>query len=320
MTDHDGHGHRHDQDHDHAHDHGHSHAPSVNATNSRAIGWAALITGGFMVAELAGGLVSGSLALIADAGHMLTDFAALALAWFAFRLARRPGDWKRSYGFDRFSVLAAFVNGIALFAICGWILVEAAMRISEPAPVLGGPMLAIAVGGLVVNLVVLAIMQRADPENLNIRAAMTHVIGDLLGSLAAIVAAGVILATGWTPIDPILSVLVALIILKSAWQVTHESGHILLEGAPAGLEPKTIANDLTEHVQGIDSVHHVHSWSISAERPIVTLHARTAPGIARHTARNAIKARLAERFDIDHATVEIEEPGEPCGDALPAKC
>lgn len=318
MTGHDDHDH--DHGHAHSHGHGHSHAPAVSAANSRAVGWAALITGAFMIAELTGGFVSGSLALIADAGHMLTDFAALALAWFAFRLARRPGDWKRSYGFDRFSVLAAFVNGIALFAICGWILVEAAMRIANPAPVLGGPMLAIAIGGLIVNFVVLAIMRRADPENLNVRAAMTHVIGDLLGSVAAIVAAVVILATGWTPVDPILSVLVALIILKSAWHVTHESGHILLEGAPSGLEPATIASDLTEHIEGIDGVHHVHSWSISAERPIVTLHARTAPGIARHTARNAIKARLAERFQIEHATVEIEEPGEPCGDAMPVKC
>lgn len=307
-------GHDHSHDH-HDHGHGHSHAPKVSEANVRATAAAAVLTGLFMLAEIAGGLISGSLALIADAGHMLTDFAALGLAWFGFRLARRPGDWKRSYGFDRFSVLAAFVNGIALFVIAGWISVEAVLRLNDPQPVMGGPMLAVAVGGLVVNLIVLSIMRRADPDNLNVRAATLHVMGDLLGSVAAIAAAGIILATGWTPIDPILSVLVALIILRGAWEVTRQSSHILLEGAPPGLEGKTIADDLVAHVAGIAGIHHVHSWSITAERPVVTLHAEIASGTDREAARRAIKARLAERFHIDHATVEIEGPGEECADA-----
>ncbi|MEZ5710068.1 MAG: cation diffusion facilitator family transporter [Blastomonas sp.] len=306
---HDGHHHGHDHE-----GHDHSHVPQVNAANVRAIGLAAILTGGFMLAEVAGGIISGSLALIADAGHMLTDFAALALAWIAFRLARRPGDWKRSYGFERFSVLAAFVNGLALFLIAGWIVIEAAFRIADPVPVLGGPMLVVAIGGLAVNLLVLAIMRRADPNNLNVRAAMLHVIGDLLGSVAAIAAAGIILVTGWSPIDPLLSVLVALIILRSAWAITGQAGHILLEGAPEGLEPETIRDDLARNVPGIAEIHHVHSWSISAERPVVTLHARLENGTGADTARQAIKARLAERFHIDHATVEIELPGESCTD------
>ncbi len=301
---------------DHSHDHGghHHHAPKVSARNVRAVGLAALLTGAFMIAEVVGGIISGSLALIADAGHMLTDFAALALAWLAFRIAQRPSDWKRSYGFDRFSVLAAFVNGLSLFLIAAWIIYEAARRIADPQPVLAGPMLAIAVLGLLVNLAALQIMRSADPENLNIRAAMLHVMGDLLGSVAAIAAAGIIMATGWFMIDPLLSVLVALIILRGAWAVTRSSAHILLQGAPDGLEPELIATDLKSHVAGVTDVHHIHSWSLTEERPVITLHARIADGLDSHAACHAIKARLAEKFDIGHATVEIEQGEAECED------
>jgi cobalt-zinc-cadmium efflux system protein len=303
----------------HVHDAGHSHAPVVSKRNIRAVGLAALLTGTFMIAEVIGGYISGSLALIADAGHMLTDFAALSLAWLAFRLAQRPSDWKRSFGFERFSVLAAFVNGLSLFVIAAWIVCEAAQRLAQPSPVLGIPMLVVAIGGLAVNFLVLAIMLRADSDNLNVRAAMLHVIGDLLGSVAAIVAAIVILTTGWSPIDPILSVLVALIILKSAWSVTRQSGHILLEGAPEGLEPDTIASDLITHVKGVTGVHHIHSWSITAERPIVTLHAQIAASASEDVTRQAIKARLELQFHVDHATVEIEREGAVCGDHVPSQ-
>ncbi|MGR3435747.1 MAG: cation diffusion facilitator family transporter, partial [Shimia sp.] len=226
--------------HDHSHDHaGHSHGPTLSAddppearrSKERAIAIAALLTGGFMGAEVVGGLVSGSLALLADAAHMLTDFASLVLAWLAFRLARRPADWKRTYGFDRFSVLAAFVNGLTLFAIAVWITWEAIGRLRDPHEVLGGLMLWVAVGGLAVNILAFWVLSRVEGDNLNVRAAALHVMGDLLGSVAAIAASLVIIWTGWTPIDPILSVLVVLLILRSAWAVVRESGHILLEGA-----------------------------------------------------------------------------------------
>ena len=311
--------HDHDDNADHAgHDHAnggqHSHAPKVNAHNARAVGLAALLTGGFMIAEVVGGVLSGSLALIADAGHMLTDFASLALAWLAFRIAERPADWKRSYGFDRFSVLVAFVNGLSLFAIAGWITYEAVLRILHPEPVLGTPMLIIAGLGLAVNLIALQIMRRADPGNLNIRAAMLHVMGDLLGSVAAIAAAGIILATGWFVVDPILSVLVALLILRGAWSVTGSAGHILLQGAPDGLAPEAIAADLTATISGVTGVHHIHSWSMTEERPVVTLHAQVSDGTDSHVATRVIKARLAEKFNIGHATVEIEQDGADCTD------
>ena len=306
-----GSGHAHSQaGHSHA---AHSHAPTIAADASpserrskeRAIAIAALLTGGFMGAEVVGGLVSGSLALLADAGHMLTDFASLALAWFAFRLARRPADWRRTYGFDRFSVLAAFVNGISLFAIAIWIMVEAWHRLSEPSEVLGGLMLWVAVGGLVVNLSSFWVLSRVEGNNLNVRAAALHVLGDLLGSVAAIAAALVILWTGWTPIDPILSVFVVLLILRSAWSVVKESGHILLEGAPAGFDARAVTADLEANVPGVARVHHVHAWSITQERPMATMEVDLEPGADAETVRRSVKERVSETAGLSHVTVEV---------------
>lgn len=267
-----------------------------------------------MLAEVAGGLLSGSLALLADAGHMLTDFVSLSLAWFAFRLSRRPADWRRTYGFDRFSILVAFSNGLALFAIAAWIAFEAWERLSTSAPVLGGLMLWVAVAGLAVNVLSFWILHAGGGDSLNVRAAALHVAGDLLGSVAAIVAALVIMATGWTPIDPILSVLVALIILRSAWVVVRDSAHILLEGAPAGIDPRSIASDLRQAIPAVIDVHHVHVWSLTEERAIVTLHARVGEGRPPERATAEIKARLRQRFGVTHATVEIEHNGCADGD------
>lgn len=294
--------------HDHHHDdHGHAHS-----ANERSVGLAALLTGSFMLAEVAGGLISGSLALLADAGHMLTDFASLALAWLGFRLTRRPADWRRTYGFDRFSVLVAFVNGIALFAIAAWIVVEAVRRLREPVQILGGIMLWVAIAGLVVNIVAFLILRGGDKSNLNIRAATLHVAGDLLGSIAAVTASTVILTTGWMPIDPLLSVLVALIILRSAWRVVAASGHILLEGSPPGFDVRAFKDDIRAALPFVLDIHHVHAWSISQERPVVTLHASVAEGTDSVTAVRRIKHMLAEHFLITHATIEIEY--DACGD------
>lgn len=303
--DHDHHDHR---GHDHGHDHGpgHSHAPKVSASNQRRVGLAALLTGSFMLAEVVGGVVSGSLALLADAGHMLTDFAALALAWFGFHLAGRPADWRRTYGFDRFSVLAAFVNGLSLFVIAAVILWEAAERLQAPPPIAAPTMLSVAVLGLFVNILAFWMLLGADRSNLNIRGALAHVAGDLLGSVGTIAAALIIMRTGWTAADPLLSVFVALIILRSAWAVTRDSAHILLEGAPSGMEADTVAADLAANVDGIESVHHIHVWSISEERPMATLHARIRADASPALVKTAIRERLKDRFHVDHATVEIE--------------
>ncbi|MGA8691590.1 MAG: cation diffusion facilitator family transporter [Methyloceanibacter sp.] len=300
----------------------HSHGPRDahdhrRDLNERRLGLAALLTGLFMGAEVAGGIVSGSLALLADAGHMLTDFASLSLAWFGFRLARRSADWKRTYGFDRFQVLVAFVNGLALFVIAGWIVFEAAERLAEPQAVAGGIMVVVAVLGLAVNVAAFILLRGADRENLNVKGAAIHVLGDLLGSVAALIAGAVILLTGWTPIDPLLSILIAAIIVRSGWKVVAASGHILLEGAPHELDTRHIGPDLIANVPGVESVHHLHVWSITQERRMVTLHVCIRETQDSDRLVKAIKQRLKDRFGLDHVTVEIER-GE-CADAADAK-
>jgi cobalt-zinc-cadmium efflux system protein len=296
--------------HSHATGQAHSHR---HDTNERRMGIAALITGLFMGAEIVGGVISGSLALLADAGHMLTDFASLSLAWFGFRLTRRPADWMRTYGFDRFQVLIAFTNGVALFAIAAWIVYEAVERLSTPRPVEGGIMVVVALLGLLVNVAAFMLLHGADRENLNVKGAAVHVLGDLLGSVAALVAGAVILFTGWTPIDPLLSILVAAIILRSGWTVVMDSGHILLEGAPPELDTRDIGPDLAANVPGVIGVHHVHVWSITQERQMVTLHACVEDDREGDQMVKAIKQRLHARFGLDHATIEIEHG--VCADA-----
>jgi len=285
----------------HTHNHSHTHG-----LNENRIGIAALLTGVFMVAEVAGGLISGSLALLADAGHMATDFASLSVAWYAFRLARRPADWRRTYGYDRFQTLAAFTNGLALFAVAVWIIVEAFQRFSDPKIVLGGIMLWVALGGLLVNILSFWILHNGDRNNLNMRAASLHVLGDLLGSVAAVVAAVVIIFTGWMAIDPLLSVLVAVIILRSAWYVVRDSGHILLEGTPDGLDSSELSADLVSSLSDLIDVHHMHIWSIAEERLVATLHARVSERGAPEKVIAEIKRHLHEKFGITHTTVEIE--------------
>lgn len=201
------------------------HLPSSNPKDARRLGWALVITAAFMVMEVAGGLLSGSLALLADAGHMLTDTASLLLAWLAARYSLRPGAAAR-HG-HRAQLWAAFVNALALLAVVGWILWEAAQRLREPHPIAAGPMLGVAIAGLIANLVVLRVLGSGHVANLNVAAARLHVIGDLLGSIAASSAAIVILATGWMPIDPLLSVLVALLVLRSATSLLVQSASAL---------------------------------------------------------------------------------------------
>ncbi len=300
-------GHHHDpanSSHDHNH-HGHSHAPTVNESNRRRVGIAVILTGLFVMVEIVGGMISGSLALIADAGHMVIDFAALAMAWGGFVIAQHPATRRLTFGYDRFSILVAFVNGLTLFAVAGWIVWEAFGRLRYPGEILAGLMLWVAIAGLLVNLAVFQILRGADTHNLNVRGAMLHVLGDLLGSAAAILAALTIMATGWVAADPILSVLVALLILKSAWGLVKESAHILLEGAPEGIDTDVIAADLVRSVEGLQSVEHVHAWCITPERPMLTLNAYVEDGVRLAPVNRAIKARLVDTFGIDHATVDV---------------
>jgi cobalt-zinc-cadmium efflux system protein len=310
-----GHVHSHHQLGHHQHGH-HEDGTHAHGGNEKRVGWAAILTAAYMVAEAAGGLLAGSLALLADAGHMLTDAASLALAWAAFRIARRPSDWQRTYGFHRFQVIAAYTNGITLFFIATAVLWEAFHRWREPVAVLGGPMLAIASLGLLVNAAAYLALHGADRNNLNIRGAMIHVLGDMAGSAAAIVAALIILWTGWTPIDVLLSALVALLILRSAYGVVAESGRILIEAAPKGLDVRALARDLEANVPGVEDIHHVHAWSLTEARLMVTLHAKIGDEQEAYRIVAAVKQRLKLRFGVVHATVEIE--CEHCADRAPA--
>jgi len=286
--------------------HIHTHDEYQHSSNQRRVFWAFLLTAGFMAAEVAGGLISGSLALLADAGHMLADAAALGLAWTAFLISKRPSDVKRSYGYHRFQVLAAFVNGLALAAIAAWIVFEAIGRLATPSPILGGVMLVVAVIGLAVNLAAFAVLHGGDRTNLNLRGALAHVAGDILGSIAAIVAAGVILTTGWTPIDPILSMLVALLIVRSAWKLIIQSAHILLEGTPDWLDVETLSAELVAEVPEVVDIHHVHAWSLDTDRPMLTLHATVRPEFDNHITLGRIKDVLKTRYGVTHSTIQIE--------------
>lgn len=308
------HSHSHADGDNSAHDHIHNHAPKVTADSERRIFWVMCLTGGYMILQAFGGLLAGSLALIADSGHMLSDTAALGLAWFAFRLASKPADSKRSYGYHRFQILAAFTNGLTLFFIAGWIVIEAIDRLIYPGNVLGGPMLVVACGGLVINIAGFYLLHRGDRENVNMQGALLHVMGDLLGSIAAIAAAMIILFTGWMAADPILSILVAVIILKSAYGLVRRSGHILLEGTPDHLDMELIREKLIAYLPQILDVHHMHAWSLTAEKPIITMHVQTEPSADLETTLRAINVFLLSEFEIDHATVQIEHGNCEAGD------
>ncbi len=317
-------------DHDHSHDHGHGHAGHTHdhaghdhshaghdhlhgVTDQRRIGLAFVVIATFMVVEIVGGLLSGSLALLADAGHMISDTAALGFSWAAIHYGKRPATARLSYGYKRLEILAAFVNGCALFVIAAWIVIEAVRRFAEPVPVLGKTMLIVALAGLAANIAAFAALHGGNRENLNLRGAWLHVLGDMLGSVAAIAAACVILFTGWTPIDPLLSIFVAVIVLKSAWGIVKSSAHILLEGTPEGVSLADIKADLERNVAEVRDAHHIHAWSITAERHMVTLHVHPTPGVASHEVVAAVQRRLAATFRIEHTTVQVEE--EKCIDA-----
>ncbi|KQU98807.1 zinc transporter ZitB [Mesorhizobium sp. Root102] len=291
--------------HDHSgHDHGAGHVHG--STDKKRVLIAACLTGGFMIAEALGGILTGSLALLADAGHMLADSIALGLAWYAFHLAGRPATGRLTYGFGRVKTLVAYTNGIAIFVIALWIVYEAWGRLQAPAPVLGGPMLVVATLGLLVNIGSFFVLHGGDRESLNMRGAILHVLGDLFGSAAAIVAALVILATGWTPIDPILSVLVSLLILYTAWSLMSEAAHVLLEGVPPSLDRDLIARDIEATVVGVREVHHMHVWSLDGTSNMATLHACLEESVDAYQAVSAVKKRLASEHGISHATVESE--------------
>ncbi|SEV88083.1 cation diffusion facilitator family transporter [Luteibacter sp. 329MFSha] len=308
------HDHSHSHGHAHAHDHDHSH---VEGGSERKLLFAFVLTLLMLVAEAAGGIVSGSLALLADAGHMLVDALALLLAFLGARFAARPADSRRTYGYGRIEVLAGFVNALTQFALVAFIVYEAVQRLFHPEPILSGVMLVVAVLGLVANVVVLRTLHGHDPDDVNMAGASQHVLGDLLGSVAAVLAALAVRWLDWNWADPVLSILVSLLILRSAWSLVRRSGHILLEGTPEGVNLGDVQRELHAVDAIIVDIHHVHVWQVTAGSRMATLHAELAPGAEQaDQARvlTAIKTLLSDRWRVDHATVQFD-PG-PCPDEL----
>ncbi len=297
------------QAHSHHEHSGHDHAGHDRGASShgeRRLLFAFLLTLLTLLVEAIGGWLSGSLALLADAGHMLVDALALLLAWGGAYVARRPADARRSFGYARMEVLAGYTNALTQFALAAWIVYEAALRFVDPVPIRSALMLVVALVGLVVNMLVLRVIGAHAHDDLNAAGARLHVLGDLLGSLAAVVAALLIRYFGWLAADPALSVVVALLILISAWNLLRRSAHILLEGTPDDMQVADVAGTI-ERETGIGGVHHVHVWQLAGGRRIATLHAQVPAQADVHTALTAVQRVLRERFGIAHATVQIEQ-------------
>ncbi len=289
------------------HDHSHPHATA--SLTRRALWFALLLTAGFGVVEAIGGWLAGSLALISDAGHMATDAAAFVVALIAQRMSRRPPSRRASYGYARAEVLAAFVNALAMLALVIWIAVEAVQRLLAPTQVAGPVVMSIAAVGLAINVLVAWMLSRAA-GNLNARGALLHVMGDLLGSVAALVAGAVIWATGWMPIDPMLSLVVAFLILRSTWQLLRESAGVLMEGVPDHLSYDAIGRALAA-LPGVTGVHDLHVWGMSAERVALSAHVALTDGDTWPKVLALAQRMLAKDFGIDHVTLQPTWPAAP---------
>jgi len=286
----------------------HPHEPHAHDTERREgrLFLAFALTLATLFAEAFGGWLSGSLALLADAGHMLVDALALLFAWLGARFARRAADERRSYGYARVEVVVGYTNALAQFALVAWIAFEAVGRLFSPAPILGGVMLVVAIGGLLVNVLVLRLLYGHDEHDLNTAAARLHVLGDLFGSAGAVAAALLIRAFGWNWADPLISLLVSLLILRSAWRLLARSAHILLEGAPQGVDETRIAQAVERAEIGVVDVHHVHVWELAGGNAMATLHARIGEGLSADAVLPALHRLLRSEFGIVHATVQIE--------------
>lgn len=286
---------------------GHNHAAQVRAKTGQALTAALILTGSFLVIEALAGWLTGSLALVADAGHMLTDVAALALSLFALRLAARPATHARTYGWQRIEILAAAINGVVLVAIAAYIVWEAVGRLNAPAEVRGLPMLFVAAAGLAVNALAMRLLGRGRGESLNLRSAYLHVLSDLFGSLGAIVAAVIILVTGWTRADPLISLLIAVLIVVSAWRLLRESVDVLLEATPAGVDVGRVEEAVTA-IPGVQCIHDVHIWTVTSGFLAMSAHISVLDAADYNRVMVAAQSLLRDRFGITHATLQLETP------------
>jgi cobalt-zinc-cadmium efflux system protein len=294
--------------HHHGHDHGHgghSHVPTT-IRHERPLWIAFGLTLCFLLVEVAGGLLTNSLALLSDAAHMTTDVLALGIALFAVRMARRPADAKRTYGYARMEAIGALINGGLLFLVAGYILWEAVGRVSQPPHVESNGMLLVAVLGLVVNLISMKLLQAGAGESLNMQGAYLEVWSDMLGSLGVIAGALLIRFTGWTVVDPIIAVLIGLWVLPRTWTLLREASHVLMQGVPTGIDPDEIRGAMQAQ-PGVATVHDLHIWALGSREPILTAHVLLADDSGDADAvRAAMATMLRDRFDIDHATLQVE--------------
>lgn len=288
---------------------GHEHNHVVTADNECRIRFVFVLTAGYALIQAIGGWLSGSLALIADSGHMISDAAALFLALVAYRIAWRPADVTRTYGFHRVRVLAALANGATLLLLVVWITWEAVQRFNSPTGILAGPMLVVATIGLLVNLAGAWILWSGNKGDGNLRGALLHVMGDLLGSVGAISAAIGIMFTGWTILDPLLSMLVAALVVRSAWKLVADSIHVLLQAVPQGVDAVAAERGLAE-LPEIDDAGHFHAWTLTDESAVATVHVSPAEGIDPLTLPPVVLAWLKARYAIDHVTVQVDPRGQ----------
>lgn len=283
-----------------SHDHGHS-----RTKDRRALAIALALIAGFMGFEVATGIVAGSLALLADAGHMLTDALALAGALVAARLAvRRPGGpW--TFGLGRVEILAAQANGITLLLVGIWVVYGAVRRLVAPPDVHGGIVLVVALVGVVVNLAATVVLSRADRESLNVRGAFLHVATDLVAFIGTAIAGALVLATGWDRFDPIAGLLVAALMLRSSWSLLRESGRIFMEASPSGIDPEAVARALAAD-SDVSEVHDLHVWTVTSGFPALAAHVLVSPDTDCHNARRRLQHLLEEQFHLHHVTLQVD--------------
>ncbi len=285
--------------HDHGHGHLHAH------TDARGLRIALILTAGFLVAEVVGGLLSNSLALLADAGHMLTDVAALALSLFVAWFSRQPETPEKTYGYLRWEILAALLNGATLLAVSVWIISEAILRLRHPPPVASGIMLGVAVASVATNLISARVLHSGSHASLNLRGAYVHVLGDLLGSIGTVIAAVLVRYTGWLAADPIASIIMTALIVRGAWRLVRESVDILLEATPSHISTGAVRAQLAA-IPGIESVHDLHVWTVTSGMVAMSAHAIVRePSRHQHVLEHIHDA--VRLFGIEHVTVQLEQ-------------
>jgi cobalt-zinc-cadmium efflux system protein len=294
--------------HDHAHGHGHT-----AGANAKMLAWALALTSAYLVAEVVGGIVFNSLALLSDAAHMMTDVAALVIALLAIRLGRKAPDEKRTFGYRRFEILAAAFNAVLLFGIAIYVFVEAIRRIAEPQEIQSWGMMIVAAIGLVVNLISMRLLTAGKDASFNVKGAYLEVWADMVGSVGVIAGAAAIRFTGWTWIDPIVAVAIGLWVLPRTWILLRDTTNVLLEGVPSSLRLTEVRGAIGA-VPGVDGLHDLHVWSMSSDDVNCTVHVTLAAGADADAVRQGVAGTLDARFSIDHVTVQTESRDEPCGE------